>query len=191
MKLPPNQSLQPTPVGVGSSAFAVHVIGPAWLSLGVRAAFAPLQWTAPHTESRRAEPMRFAEPHSLILLLRWRARTLTLRSVFAPYLSSRRFRSRRDTAAARTPTFSRLSFRLPQSWRLWRHWALPRLAQLRQTALPHARLHILPRFWILGCDTSFSWMRHTRPNHALQRTRRGRRGCNRCVPCAGSLSSGR
>jgi len=28
------------------------------------------------------------------------------------------------------------------------------------------------------------------PNHALQRTRRGRRGCNRCVPCAGSLSLG-
>jgi len=30
-----------------------------------------------------------------------------------------------------------------------------------------------------------------RPNHALQRTRRGRRGCNCCVPCAGSLSLGR
>jgi hypothetical protein len=29
------------------------------------------------------------------------------------------------------------------------------------------------------------------PNHALQRTRRGRRGCNRCVPRAGSLSLGR
>jgi len=28
-------------------------------------------------------------------------------------------------------------------------------------------------------------------NHALQRTRRKRRGCNRCVPCAGSLSLGR
>jgi hypothetical protein len=28
-------------------------------------------------------------------------------------------------------------------------------------------------------------------NHALQRTRRGRRGCNRGVPCAGSLSLGR
>ena len=27
-------------------------------------------------------------------------------------------------------------------------------------------------------------------NHALQRTRRERRGCNRCVPCAGSLSLG-
>jgi len=26
---------------------------------------------------------------------------------------------------------------------------------------------------------------------ALQRTRRGRRGCSRCVPCAGSLSLGR
>src|SRR5689334_20515003 len=26
------------------------------------------------------------------------------------------------------------------------------------------------------------------PNHALQRTRRERRGCNRCVPRAGSLS---
>jgi hypothetical protein len=30
-----------------------------------------------------------------------------------------------------------------------------------------------------------------RDNHALQRTRRARRGCNRCVPCAGSLSLGR
>jgi len=29
------------------------------------------------------------------------------------------------------------------------------------------------------------------PNHALQRTRRERRGCNRCVPWAGSLSLGR
>jgi hypothetical protein len=28
-------------------------------------------------------------------------------------------------------------------------------------------------------------------NQALQRTRRERRGCNRCVPCAGSLSLGR
>jgi hypothetical protein len=27
-----------------------------------------------------------------------------------------------------------------------------------------------------------------RPNHALQRTRPSRPGCNRCVPCAGSLS---
>ncbi len=26
------------------------------------------------------------------------------------------------------------------------------------------------------------------PNHALQQTRRERRGCNRCVPWAGSLS---
>jgi len=24
-------------------------------------------------------------------------------------------------------------------------------------------------------------------NHALQRTRRERRGCNRCIPCAGPL----
>jgi hypothetical protein len=28
----------------------------------------------------------------------------------------------------------------------------------------------------------------TRPNHALQRTRRERRSCNRCLPCAGSLT---
>ena len=28
-------------------------------------------------------------------------------------------------------------------------------------------------------------------NHALQRTRRERRGCNPRVPCAGSLSLGR
>jgi len=30
----------------------------------------------------------------------------------------------------------------------------------------------------------------TRPNHALQRTRRERRGCNSRVPCAGSLKLG-
>jgi hypothetical protein len=30
-----------------------------------------------------------------------------------------------------------------------------------------------------------------RPNHALQRTRRKRRGCNRRLSCAGSLSLGR
>jgi hypothetical protein len=29
------------------------------------------------------------------------------------------------------------------------------------------------------------------PDHALQRARRESRGCNRCVPCAGSLSLGR
>lgn len=31
----------------------------------------------------------------------------------------------------------------------------------------------------------------TPSNYALQRTRRERRGYNRCVPCAGSLSLGR
>jgi hypothetical protein len=31
----------------------------------------------------------------------------------------------------------------------------------------------------------------TPPNHALHRTRRERRGCNRYVPYAGSLSLGR
>ena len=35
-----------------------------------------------------------------------------------------------------------------------------------------------PFVWVLLPDA---------PNHALQRTRRERRGCNRCVPCAGSL----
>jgi hypothetical protein len=30
----PNKSLQPTPVGVGISAFAGYVTDPAWLSLG-------------------------------------------------------------------------------------------------------------------------------------------------------------
>jgi hypothetical protein len=29
------------------------------------------------------------------------------------------------------------------------------------------------------------------PNHALQRTRRGRRSCNRRLPCVRSLSLGR
>jgi hypothetical protein len=32
MLLLPNQSLQPTPVGIVSSAHAGHVTGPAWLS---------------------------------------------------------------------------------------------------------------------------------------------------------------
>jgi len=31
-----NHSLQPTPVGAGSSAFAGHVTGPAWLSSPLR-----------------------------------------------------------------------------------------------------------------------------------------------------------
>ena len=30
--VPPNESLQPTPVGAGSSAFAGYVVDPAWLS---------------------------------------------------------------------------------------------------------------------------------------------------------------
>jgi hypothetical protein len=30
-----------------------------------------------------------------------------------------------------------------------------------------------------------SRMRTMMPNNTLQRTRRGRRGCNRCAPCAG------
>ena len=38
---------------------------------------------------------------------------------------------------------------------------------------------------VLSCRTLFM------PNHALQRTRRERRGCSRCVPSAGSLSLGR
>ncbi len=37
----------------------------------------------------------------------------------------------------------------------------------------------------------FGQMRYQSPNHALQRPRRERRGCSRCVPCAGSLSLGR
>jgi len=34
MTVPPNNALEPTPVGALSSAFAVDIIGPAWLSLG-------------------------------------------------------------------------------------------------------------------------------------------------------------
>jgi hypothetical protein len=34
-------------------------------------------------------------------------------------------------------------------------------------------------------------MRSQSPNQALQRTRRGRRGCHRRLPCAGPLSLGR
>ena len=42
-----------------------------------------------------------------------------------------------------------------------------------------------------GRDSSGLDMMTLWPNHALQRTRRGRRGCNRGVPRAGSLSLGR
>jgi hypothetical protein len=43
-----NKSLQPTPVGAGSSAFAGHVTGPAWLSLGrsVIASYNAQRWLA-------------------------------------------------------------------------------------------------------------------------------------------------
>jgi hypothetical protein len=37
-----------------------------------------LQWTTPSTDSKRAEPMHFAEPRSPILLPPLRALTLTL-----------------------------------------------------------------------------------------------------------------
>ncbi len=39
--------------------------------------------------------------------------------------------------------------------------------------------------------TLMSELQTTRPNHALHLTRRERRGCHRCVPCAGSLRLGR
>jgi len=44
-----------------------------------------------------------------------------------------------------------------------------------------------------GSDHQIQMMRHRHhtPNQALQRTRHERRGCNHCVPCAGSLSLGR
>ena len=44
------------------------------------------------------------------------------------------------------------------------------------------------RDWQTLIHSRKMWL--TRPNHALQRTRRERRGCNR-VPCAGSLSLSR
>jgi hypothetical protein len=50
------------------------------------------------------------------------------------------------------------------------------------------------RFWIRASLFHRSFVLVTQmmsPNHALQRTRRERRGCNRRVPCAGSLSLGR
>ena len=46
--------------------------------------------------------------------------------------------------------------------------------------------HAMPE----GPDLPYSAAPAASFNHALQRTRRGRRGCNRCVPCAGSLSLG-
>ena len=47
------------------------------------------------------------------------------------------------------------------------------------------------RLWRIRSGRARELSFTTRPNHALQRTRRGRCGCNRCVPCAGSLSLGR
>lgn len=40
-------------------------------------------------------------------------------------------------------------------------------------------------------DAHLSHKKNQTPNHALRRTRRERRGCHRCVPCAGSLNLGR
>jgi len=42
-----------------------------------------------------------------------------------------------------------------------------------------------------GYPKYFKNVSHNAPNHARQRTRRERRGCNRSVPRAGSLSLGR
>src|SRR5262245_4641738 len=53
-----------------------------------------------------------------------------------------------------------------------------------------SKFSVMQRFRLDGLSRR-NTMRHQRPNHALQRTRRERRGCNRCVPCAGSLSLGR
>jgi len=60
--------------------------------------------------------------------------------------------------------------------------------------------YIASRHFILGraefvvsrrSDFVYARLIMNRPNHALQRTRRERRGCNRRLPCAGSLSFGR
>ena len=58
-----------------------------------------------------------------------------------------------------------------------------------------ARLTVVFLGWLGG--TAFLTRRYLSsrkrpsPNHALQRTRRERRGCSRGIPCAGSLSLGR
>ena len=44
-----------------------------------------------------------------------------------------------------------------------------------------------PESFCIYYDQTFDEVVH-RPNQSLQRTRRERRGCSRCVPCAGSLS---
>src|SRR6266850_4190427 len=55
-----------------------------------------------------------------------------------------------------------------------------------------ARLTALGRSSLMQDRIQSDIFRDLWPNHALQRlTRRGRRGCSRCVPCAGSLSLGR
>jgi len=59
------------------------------------------------------------------------------------------------------------------------------LCPVRGVSVPRGLLFVPPVFCPFGFE--FDVM----PNHALQRTRRGRRGCNHCVPCAGSLSLGR
>jgi hypothetical protein len=63
---------------------------------------------------------------------------------------------------------------------------------------PHWSLRVFCVPAIVGLVIFFSGTEATKvaamttpPNHALQRTRRVRRGCNHCVPCAGSLSLGR
>jgi len=57
--------------------------------------------------------------------------------------------------------------------------------------LPHRSCEHLDRLPAVRLFVIDQAMEPLTPNHALQRTRRERRGCNRCVPCAGSLSLGR
>ena len=66
--------------------------------------------------------------------------------------------------------------------------AYGRTISRQTTADPHA---VLAECIVFARQSVQTHGGHMRPNHALQRTRRERRGCNRCVPCAGSLSLGR
>ena len=70
----------------------------------------------------------------------------------------------------------------------------PREHESRKNRLSHfgcGAFLFLPR--VIRTTLSWSQMTKSEFSHslALQRTRRERRGCHRCVPCAGSLSLGR
>jgi hypothetical protein len=89
---------------------------------------------------------------------------------------------------------SRCSRRFPARLRLRRFVRLPSPVSSKDESTSFVTAGYIPDSIALMVALRFSGIsRETTmmPNHALQRTRRERRGCNHCVPCAGSLSLGR